>query len=142
MERSGRIKGMDWGSMSIIRAIPILATGVIISLLKVSNILYQRYSLNYIQAPMSLRMANLTKDKFITVKPDLESIDMPTATSMKDSGTRILSKVMASCIILIKIRTKANGSKEKRMDMALTITTMVLSIKVILLMVEKTEWAQ
>jgi hypothetical protein len=111
-------------------------------LLKGITYLYQRYSFTYIQAPMSSRMVSLTKDKFIMAKPDLVSIDMPTATSIKDSGTRISSKVMASCIILIKIRTKANGSKAKRMDTALTITTMVLSIKVILLMVEKTEWAQ
>lgn len=128
--------------MSIIRVILILVSGPITSLLKVSNILYQRYSFAYIQASMFLRMVSPIKGKLIMVKPGLESIDMPMEMSIKDSGTRILSKVMASCIILIKIRIKVNGSKAKRMDMVLTIIIMVLFIKVILLMVEKMEWAQ
>ena len=91
---------------------------------------------------MFLRMVSLTKDRLKMEKPDMVNIDMPMAMFIKDSGATILSKAMESCIILIKIHIKVNGSKAKRMDMALIIIITALFIKVILLMVEKTVWAQ
>lgn len=147
MDKLRKIKDMEKEFIYIIRVILILDNGSIISSLKVNNLFYLgiisiiiRYSFTYIKAFMFLRMVSLTKDKLIMEKPDMVSIDMLMVMFIKDSGTRILNKAMASCIIQTEIHMKVNGSKAKRMDMALTIIIMVLFIKVTLLMVEKMEW--
>ena len=69
-------------------------------------------------------MGNLTKVASKTASKAGAGTGIPMETCTRASGRTTLRKVKVQCGIQIKINTKDNGSKARKMDGANTFTTM------------------